>query len=385
MFCAALGPSDAHRSAPSFLSSVGKEALRPVSAASELLGGPGYRIDGRGWNRDGAALAAGAGGRRSRCDTRNGDCGCPRGNEFGARAASDYPGRFGLFAYLPLPDIDASLHEIEHAFDTLQADGVGLLTSYGNRWLGDSAFQPVFEELDRRHAIVYSHPTDGPCCHSLLPNTIPHAVEWNTDTSRAIWSVINDGTDRPPVTTPGPSMATRYKNIRFVWSHGGGTLLGLVGRFLGHGGTVNVRSADLDAAPEPDSKLHHLRRFYYDTALSANRIQMQALKALVGGSQIVFGTDYPFMSALDTVEALRECGFNKDERATSSAAMRFGSCPGGRAVKPKCSSSGRPMVEACDTVPMGDSSASWRQDHEISCRSRQRTGPRRNCRRNLIE
>jgi predicted TIM-barrel fold metal-dependent hydrolase len=234
-------------------------------------------------------------------------------NEFGARAASDYPGRFGLFAYLPLPDVEASLREIEYAFDTLQADGAGLLTSYGNHWLGDSAFQPVFDELDRRHAIVYSHPTDGPCCHSLLPNTIPQAVEWNTDTSRAIWSMINDGTDRPPTTKPGPSMATRYKNIRFIWSHGGGTLLGLVGRFLGHGGTVNVRSADLDASPATDSKLYHLRRFYYDTALSANRIQMQALKALVGGSQIVFGTDYPFVSTLDTVEALRECGFTEDE------------------------------------------------------------------------
>ena len=61
---------------------------------------------------------------------------------------------------------------------------------------------------------------------------------------------------------------------------------------------------------------------------------MQALKALVGGSQIVFGTDYPFMSALDTVEALRECGFNKDELGDIERRNALGSCPGGRAVKP---------------------------------------------------
>jgi len=85
-------------------------------------------------------------------------------NEYAARAVSDYPGRFGFFAYLPLPDIDASLREIEYAFDTIGADGVGLLTSYGNRWLGDTAFQPVFDELNRRGSIVYSHPR-----WSLLP------------------------------------------------------------------------------------------------------------------------------------------------------------------------------------------------------------------------
>jgi predicted TIM-barrel fold metal-dependent hydrolase len=231
-------------------------------------------------------------------------------NEYAARAVSDYPGRFGFFAYLPLPDIDASLREIEYAFDTIGADGVGLLTSYGNQWLGDTAFQPVFDELNRRGSIVYSHPIDGPCCHALLPNTIPQTVEWNTDTGRSIWSVINDGTDRSPVTTPGTSMATRYSNIQFVWSHGGGTLLGLVGRFLGHGSTRNV---DLSQPPAPNSKLYHLRRFFYDTALSANRVQMQALKALVGSSQIVFGSDFPFMATLDTVEGLRRCGLTAEE------------------------------------------------------------------------
>ncbi len=231
-------------------------------------------------------------------------------NEYAARAVADHPGRFGLFAFLPLPDIDASLREIEYAFDTLGADGVGLLTSYGNHWLGDTAFQPVFDELNRRGSIVYSHPIDGACCHDLLPNTIPHTVEWNTDTSRAIWSIINDGTDRPPITTPVTSMATRYSAINFVWSHGGGTLLGLVGRFLGHGSTRNV---DLSQPPTPNSKIYHLRRFYYDTALSANQVQMQALKALVGPSQIVFGSDYPFMPTLDTVEGLRRSGFTSEE------------------------------------------------------------------------
>ncbi len=232
-------------------------------------------------------------------------------NEAGARIASDHRGRFGLFAFLPLPHIDASLREIEYVFDTLHADGVGILTNYGNRWLGDPVFQPVFDELNRRNAVVFAHPIDAPCCRGLLPNTMQQTVEWNTNTSRALWSLLNDGTDLPPMTTPMTSMATRYGNIRFVWSHAGGSLLGLIGRFLGR--SSMTQKVDLSPDAEPNSKLYHLRRFYYDTAGSANPIQMHALKSLVGTSQIVFGSDFPIVPVLETVEALQECGFSVEE------------------------------------------------------------------------
>jgi predicted TIM-barrel fold metal-dependent hydrolase len=225
-------------------------------------------------------------------------------NEYGARLAVDYKGRFGLFAMLPMVDVDASLREIEYAFDTLKADGVGLVTSYGDRWLGDPMFEPVFDELNRRQAIVYSHPVDGPCCHTLLPDTLPQTVEWNTDTSRAIFSMINDVVAGKPVT----SRATRYAGIRFVWSHGGGSLLGLVGRFLGAAAAESLaRTAD------QNSRLYHLRRFYYDTSISANPIQMQALKSLVGSSQIVLGSDFPFVPIITTVQALQRCGLTAEE------------------------------------------------------------------------
>lgn len=226
-------------------------------------------------------------------------------NDYGARMVSDYKGRFGLFAVLPLPDIDASLKEIAYAFDTLKAEGVGLLTSYSNKWLGDASFAPVFEELNRRGAILYSHPTDAICCHNLLPNVSPGTIEWNTDTSRAILSVINDGTPA----APSQSVATRYPRIQFVWSHAGGTLTALAGRFFG-----GPNSADNLAKPvQPNSRLYHLRRFYYDTAQSTNLIIMQALKSLVGASQIVFGSDYPYSTIADHANALRKCGFNEAE------------------------------------------------------------------------
>ena len=233
-------------------------------------------------------------------------------NEYAARLVSDYPGRFGFFAFLPLPDIDATLREIDYALDQLGASGVGLITSYGNRWLGHPDFQPVLEELDRRGALAYTHPHDAPCCRGLQPNTIPQTVEWNTDTSRAIWSLINDGEERPGVTVPTPSAATVHSNVRFIWSHAGGSLLGLVGRFLGGDLSPVV---DLPSSPLENSRLYHLRRFYYDTAGSVNRIQMPALVSLVGASQILLGTDSPFHSAEEVVNELGEAGLQPSDIA----------------------------------------------------------------------
>jgi predicted TIM-barrel fold metal-dependent hydrolase len=204
-----------------------------------------------------------------------------------------------------LPDVDASLREIEYVFDTLKADGVGILTNYGGRWLGDTAFQPVFDELNRRRAVVYVHPVTAPCCHDLLPDTDSHNLEWSTDTSRAIWNMINDGQFAPTRV----SAATKCPNITFIWSHAGGTLLGLVQRFLG-----TASSAEgLAQTPEPNSRLYHLRRFYYDTAVSANPIQMTALKSLVGASQIVLGSDFPFGSPLDTIQGLQHSSLSAAE------------------------------------------------------------------------
>src|SRR5262245_1390273 len=137
-------------------------------------------------------------------------------NEFAAaKLVQAYKGRFGLFAQLPLPDIDASLKEIEYAFDTLKADGVGLTTSIGNKWLGDPYFAPVFDELNRRNAVVYTHPVDAPCCQALQPGIQATTIEYNTDTSRTILSFLVNETPK------------RNPNLKFIFSHAGGTLIGL--------------------------------------------------------------------------------------------------------------------------------------------------------------
>lgn len=222
-------------------------------------------------------------------------------NDFGAKIVADHKGRFGLFALLPMPQIEASLREIEYAFDVLKADGVGLSTSYGNRWLGDPSFRPVLDELNRRAAVVHVHPAP-PCCQTMVPDTDPLTIEYPTDTSRAIWTIIKDSGS-------ASDTAARYSNIRFIWSHAGGTLLGLVGRFLG----ADSLAENLHRVAAPNSRLYHLRRFYYDTAGSFSPVQMQALKTLVGHRQILFGSDFPVIPVPVMTRGLDGCGFDEGE------------------------------------------------------------------------
>jgi len=218
-------------------------------------------------------------------------------NEYGAKIVSDYPGRFGLFAVLPFPNANACLEEIEYAFDTLKAEGAGLLTSYSNRWLGDPSFAPVFQELNRRKAIVYTHAQVPDCCQSLMPGIPDTTVEYNTDTARTIISLIESG------------RALECPDITFIFSHGGGTILALPGRFLG----AQASAAALAKEADPKSRLGQLRRFYYDTAGTSNPIQITALKQLVSTSQIVFGTDFPFGSSSNIATSLQTCGLTPAE------------------------------------------------------------------------
>jgi 6-methylsalicylate decarboxylase len=219
-------------------------------------------------------------------------------NEWVAELRRDHPGRFGSFAMLPMQDVDGSLREIEYALDTLKADGIGLLTSYGDKWLGHPAYAPIMNELNRRQAILYTHPTLANCCRGLLPDVAPTVVEFGTDTSRTITDIVFSGT------------AARCPDLRFIFSHAGGTLPFLTERLI----QAPVINKSL-LSRVPNGVLHELKRFYYDTAWAYNAAPLAALTKLVDISQVVYGSDYPYRTGAETMKGLADYGFSARDLA----------------------------------------------------------------------
>src|SRR5262245_801299 len=210
-------------------------------------------------------------------------------NEFASQMSADHPKRFGFFAALPLPDVEASLTELAHAIERLNCDGVGLMTNYGDRYLGDPLFKPLFDELNRRRAIVYVHPTTCSCDLDVLPGVPSSAIEFPHSTTRTVVSLLFSDT------------FTQCPNIRFIFSHAGGTIPFLADR-ISMIARVYGKSAQLTA----------LKRLYYDTALSANAASFSALTKLVTSKQILFGSDFPFApnGVKATLDGLRGLGLS---------------------------------------------------------------------------
>lgn len=217
-------------------------------------------------------------------------------NDFGAGMVRDHPKRFVLLATLPMLNIDTTLRELSYAFDTLKADGVGLQTSYGTRYPGDPFYRPVFEELNRRKALVYFHPLAPQCCVPPGITASSSIIETPTDTTRAVLSLLVSGT------------FARYRDIRWLFSHGGGTLPMLAGRMRAFG----ERSKDYQNYA-PNGIEYELARLHFDTANATHPTAIAALMKLVPDTQITYGSDYPYFPILEQVDSLGSLGLSASQ------------------------------------------------------------------------
>lgn len=216
-------------------------------------------------------------------------------NDYGAEVVRGHPARFVQLVYMPLPDVEASLKEIEYGFDTLKVVGVGFATSYGPKYISDPSFAPVFEELNRRRAVAYFHPLAGACCTRLIPG-MPletNLVEIPYDTARAVIGFLLSGAFR------------RYPNVKFVFSHSGGAVPMFAGRF-----DRLLQKTDLSKVA-PDGINAEFRKLYYETANANSPPTMAALLKFAPLSQVMFGSDHPYVSDTDNLADLRSCGLSQ--------------------------------------------------------------------------
>lgn len=201
-------------------------------------------------------------------------------NDYAATLVGDRPDRFGFFATLPMPLVEPSIREAARALDELEADGIGLLASSGDKFLGDPDFEELMAELDRRHAVVFIHPNIHSTSERLGLPMPGFLTEFLFDTTRAVTNLVWSGT------------MERHPRIRWILPHAGGTVPFIAWRLS----LANMQSPDF-IARAPRGFLAYLREFYYDTALSTSSFAMTSLRELVDPSRILFGSDFPYAPA----------------------------------------------------------------------------------------
>jgi predicted TIM-barrel fold metal-dependent hydrolase len=212
-----------------------------------------------------------------------------RVNEFLADIKRDRPDRFGAFAALPLPDVEGTLREIAYAFDVLDVDGASVMTNAGGAYLGDSRFDPVFAEFQRRAAVVFVHPTASPdpIAHTLgLPDAL---LDYPVDTSRAIAKLHYGNT------------FARTPDVKYVFAHAGGTIPFVASRFA-----IVDDMQVIPGAQERGAFAAALPRLYWDTASAFSDPVLHMLRAVTGLANVVFGTDYPYPRDAMSIAGLRQ-------------------------------------------------------------------------------
>jgi predicted TIM-barrel fold metal-dependent hydrolase len=234
-------------------------------------------------------------------------------NEAGAKIVSDYPGRFGLLAVLPFRDVEGSVKEIEYAFDTLKADGFGITSNNGEKWPGDPALLPIFQEFNRRKAVVFVHPFVNKCCRQLVTGVADSVVEYDFDTTRAITSLLYNG------------VLSQCPDIRIIVTHSGACVPVLAGRIKDRvpgANTSNTNTAKVGSiepsnhegknAKIPKGAYYEMKKLYYECAHASYPMPMAALMKFVGPSQLLFGTDFPAEPMETTIGNLPSDGLSPE-------------------------------------------------------------------------
>lgn len=209
-------------------------------------------------------------------------------NEEGAANVRAHPDRLGLFASLPLPDLEGSLAELDYAFDRLGADGLILQSNSNGLYLGDPRLDPLFEELDRRRAVVLIHPASPPGWEQIELAYPRPLLEFIFESTRAVTNLVLTGTKR------------RYPNVEVIAPHAGAALPVVADRI---GGLLEMvpRMSELS----PTEAIETLGTFWYDVAGFSTPRQLAAIRTLVGFDRLLAGSDQPFTPDWKAAELAR--------------------------------------------------------------------------------
>jgi predicted TIM-barrel fold metal-dependent hydrolase len=275
-------------------------------AGAAAAGGAGANTFGRGWTPERtleqmdkydiavAVLSMTQMGPVLYDNTEKGRKAVRTGNDYGAKLMAEHPKRFGLFTGVPLPDIDGVMKEIEYGFDTLKADGIGIYTNDNQgRWPGDPYFDPMWQELNRRRALVYMHPLAPPCCTNLNDSVSTAMNEFDFDITRGCTSILANG------------VLHKYSNVKIIIPHSGGTMPMIAGRIKDRYPHDPIHEEYI-----PNGVIAELQKFYLDIAHASFPYPMAAMMKFALPDHILFGTDYPFEPIESTANEIPGLGIS---------------------------------------------------------------------------
>ncbi|GAA0438954.1 amidohydrolase [Acrocarpospora corrugata] len=207
---------------------------------------------------------------------------CRQTNDDLVATVAAHPDRFRAFVAMPLPSAEDALAELDRVGAHEAFAGVGLLTNYAGRYLGDPEFDPVLAELDRRGSVVHVHPTLPVHYPAAEIDLRPSLIEYVFDSTRALVNLMLHG------------VPDRFPRIRWIFSHCGGTAPFLAGRL--------AIAEPLPELAQVDGVYRTMRSFYYDFALATTPYALGSVALLTGPERVLVGSDFPFVDA-DTVQA----------------------------------------------------------------------------------
>lgn len=214
-------------------------------------------------------------------------------NEEAAQLKRKYPDKFSFAACLPLPNAELAVKEAAYAYDVLGACAVKVPSQANGVYLGDSGFEPLMEELNRRHSVILIHPSKPPVvpqgCFTSGPLPL---LEFINDTTRAVVNLITTGT------------LERYPNVRVIVPHCGSFLPNIIDRLTG----ITKVLATKGVGKEVDVQ-KSLESLYFDLAGDAYPRGLAIARSLMDDSHLVFGGDFPYTPVpmiVEKVQNLRE-------------------------------------------------------------------------------
>jgi aminocarboxymuconate-semialdehyde decarboxylase len=197
-------------------------------------------------------------------------------NEHIAGLCSQHPERFVGLGTLALQHPQLAAEQLEYALRELGLKGMEISTSVNGEELDAELLQPFWKKADELGAVIFIHPFGTTLGERVRTHYLSNIIGQPLETTIALSHLIFGG------------VLDRHPGLKIVAAHGGGYLPSYCGR-TNHGHDVRPE-AKAGAQRRP---VEYLRKIWFDTLV----YEPEALRHLVnvvGASQVVVGSDYPF-------------------------------------------------------------------------------------------